>query len=182
MIDSDDLQLVGRCLAGDRAAFEGLVDKYQKAVYNLALRMVQRPEDAEDVAQAAFVKAYEKLRTYKPEYRFFSWLYRIAVNESLDFLEERKRFTALEDAGDVASDEGVDPGDSERASAQLEAALQELKPDYRAVVVLKHLEGLAYDEIARILQISEKKVKSRLFSARQILRDILTRKGLGKDD
>jgi RNA polymerase sigma-70 factor (ECF subfamily) len=182
MVDSDDRRLVERCLTGDRSAFEGLVDKYQRAVYNLALRMVQGPEDAEDIAQAAFVKAYERLGTYKSEYRFFSWLYRIAVNESLDFLEHKKRFTGLGDAEEVAAVEEADRGETEELSAMLGNALQELKPDHRAVVVLKHLEGLSYEEIGRILQIPEKKVKSRLFSARQSLRDLLMKKGVGKDD
>jgi RNA polymerase sigma-70 factor, ECF subfamily len=182
MTDAEDLELVHRCRAGDRSAFEHLVDKYQGAIFNLALRMVQSQEDAEDIAQTAFLKAFERLETFNARFRFFSWLYRIAVNESLSFLEARKRFSGLEEADQIANPEQVDPAEASDLSAKLEEALMQLSVDYRAVVVLKHFEGLSYEEISQILEIPEKKVKSRLFSARQILRDILVKKGVGQHD
>ena len=83
MSEAEDRELVEKCCDGDRAAFTELVDRYQKTVFNTALRIVGDPEEAEDVAQSAFLKAYEKLDSYKPQYRFFSWIYRITVNESL---------------------------------------------------------------------------------------------------
>lgn len=182
MADAEDLELVYRCRAGERAAFEQLVDKYQRAIFSLALRMVQNQEDAEDIAQTAFLKAFERLETFNARFRFFSWLYRIAVNESLSFLEARKRLSGLEEADQIANPEQVDPAEASDLSAKMEEALMQLTVDYRAVVVLKHFEGLSYEEISQILEIPEKKVKSRLFSARQILRDILVEKGLGKHD
>jgi RNA polymerase sigma-70 factor, ECF subfamily len=182
MTDAEDLELVHRCRAGDRSAFERLVEKYQGAIFNLALRMVQSQEDAEDIAQTAFLKAFERLETFNAEFRFFSWLYRIAVNESLSFLESRKRFSGLEEADQIADPGQVDPVEASDLSAKMEQALMQLSVDYRAVVVLKHFEGLSYEEIGQILEIPEKKVKSRLFSARQILRDILVKKGLGRHD
>jgi RNA polymerase sigma-70 factor (ECF subfamily) len=182
MVGSDDRRLVEQCLAGDRGAFEQLVEKYQKAVYNLALRMVHDPDDAEDVSQNAFLKAFDRLSGYKTEYRFFSWLYRIAVNESLSFLEERRRYENLEDAGAVEDTGQSDTVEADDIREKIEAGLMELKAEYRAVVVLKHFEGLSYEEIGQILEIDEKRVKSRLFTARQLLRDILVRKGLRGDD
>jgi RNA polymerase sigma-70 factor, ECF subfamily len=182
MVGSDDRRLVEQCLAGDRGAFEQLVGKYQKTVYNLALRMVRNPDDAEDVAQGTFLKAFEKLSSYKSEFKFFSWLYRIGVNEALSFLEERRRFDALDDADAVADTGSSDPVEAEDVKVKIEAGLMDLKADYRAVVVLKHFEGLSYEEIAQILEIDEKRVKSRLFTARQMLRDILMKKGLRGDD
>jgi RNA polymerase sigma-70 factor (ECF subfamily) len=182
MIDAEDLELVKRCRAGERDAFERLVEKYQRAIFNLALRMVQSPDDAEDIAQTAFLKAYERLETYKEKHKFFSWLYRIAVNESLSFLEERKRFSGLDEASQIPEPEKADTAEASDLSARIEEALMELKVEYRAVTVLKHFEGLSYEEIGQILDIPEKKVKSRLFTARQMLRDILVRKGLGRND
>ena len=82
MIDDEDRSLVCRTLAGDRRAFEQIVERYQKVIYNVALRMRSRAEDAEDITQSVFLKAYESLGTYKPRYKFFSWIYRIAVHEA----------------------------------------------------------------------------------------------------
>ena len=90
MDDGDDAELVNRCLSGDQLAFEPLVTRYQKVLFNVALRMVGNYEDARDIAQTAFVKAFEKLDTYDPRYRFFSWIYRIMMNESLNYLQRRK--------------------------------------------------------------------------------------------
>jgi RNA polymerase sigma-70 factor (ECF subfamily) len=180
MIDTEDLSLVERCRNGDRAAFERLIEKYQKAIYNLALRMVR--QDAEDVTQTTFLKAFESIETYKPGYKFFSWLYRIAYNECLDLLDERKRTQTLEEAESVPQSEDQDGVEARDESGKIEEALMELKIEHRAVVLLKHFEGLSYEEIGQILDISEKKVKSRLFTARQILRDILVQKGLGNVD
>jgi RNA polymerase sigma-70 factor, ECF subfamily len=182
MIEPEDLELVRRCRNGEREGFGQLVEKYQRAIFNLALRMVHSPDDAEDVAQAAFVKAYERLETFNEQHKFFSWLYRIAINEALNFLEERKRFGGLEEAKNVAEPEAADVAEISDRRARIEEALMELKVEYRAVTVLKHFEGLSYEEIGQILDIPEKKVKSRLFTARQMLRDILVKKGLGQND
>lgn len=179
MIDAEDIDLVERCRKGDRSAFERLIEKYQKAIYNLALRMVG--QDAEDVTQTTFLKVFESIHTYKPEYKFFSWLYRIAFNECLDLLESKKRIETLEEAESVPQPE-VDEVEAREVRGKIDEALMELKVEHRAVVLLKHFEGLSYEEIGQILDISEKKVKSRLFTARQILRDILVQKGLGNVD
>jgi RNA polymerase sigma-70 factor, ECF subfamily len=177
MAEQDDAAVVQQTLAGNLRAYEAIVSRYQDAIYSLALRMVHDPDDAEDVSQTVFVKAFERLGTYDPNYRFFSWLYRIAMNESLNFLRQRKPYQRFGEMG-RGEDVPSDPPVADEAK-ELEAALRELTDDHRSVIVLKHLEGFSYVEIGRMLNITEKKVKSRLFSARQALRDVLVKKGVG---
>jgi RNA polymerase sigma-70 factor (ECF subfamily) len=177
MSDAEDRQLVEKCCSGDRGAFTELVDRYQKTVFNTALRIVGDPEEAEDVAQSAFLKAYEKLDSYKPQFRFFSWIYRITVNESLNVLRYRKHFQRLEDGAAVTEAPVVEVDQSDR----IQDALMDLKLDHRVVVVLKHLQGLSYEEIAQVLGISPSKVRSRLFTARNILKVHLRKQGFGDE-
>lgn len=177
MSEDDDAELVRRCVRGDRRAFERLVLKYQKPVFNAALRMLRHPEDARDVAQTVFLKAYEHLAEYDPSHRFYSWIYRIALNESINQLNGRKRVSP------VPEDEPSDgPGpeqevDLELSGRRIQAALMTLGDDYRAVIVLRHFLDCSYEEIAEVLQLPEKTVKSRLFSARQLLRGALQTPG-----
>jgi len=175
--DSDDGILVRRCCGGDRRAFEALVVRYQKAVYNAALRMLHDREEARDVAQTVFLKAYQHLDGYDPKYKFYSWLYRIALNESIDTLQRRRPLEALDlDApdGGPGPEEAVGLG---QARDGLLRALMTLRTEYRAVVVLRHFTGCSYEEMAQILDLPEKTVKSRLFSARQLLRGVLEAQG-----
>ncbi|HUI65673.1 MAG TPA: sigma-70 family RNA polymerase sigma factor [Bacteroidota bacterium] len=182
MTEPSDEDLVQKSRHGDVRAFDAIVERHQRTVYNLALRMVRDPDEAADVAQAVFVKAYEKLKSFDPKFKFFSWLYRIAVNEALNVLEMRKRFDGLEG---IEPAEEADEGSDDEAigrEQRIQDSLMMLNVDHRAVIVLKHMQGLSYQEIAQILSLPEKTVKSRLFSARQTLRDILMRKGLGSHD
>jgi RNA polymerase sigma-70 factor, ECF subfamily len=182
MSEQNDEMLVERCMAGDHRAFEVLVEKYQGPLFNLALRMTQEYADAEDITQSAFLKAYESLSSFKPGRKFFSWLYRIAVNETLNFLRGKRPQEQL------SEELSADDGDANReiargeASAQIEGALMDLSEEYRTVVVLKHLQELPYVEISQILDIPVKTVKSRLFTARMQMREILARKGVRLDD
>ena len=169
----DDRELVRRCRQGDTRAFETLLDRYQRPVYNAAYRMLDNADDARDVAQTVFLKAWENLGRYDPRYKFFSWIYRIALNESVNSLQKRSRTDALDGepesttgGPDIAADEAM-------RSLQIQSALMKLKPDYRAVIVLKHFVDCNYAEISRILDIPEKTVKSRLYSARQLLKEAL---------
>ena len=182
MSEQNDEVLVKRCVGGDRGAFEVLVDKYQGPLFNLALRMTQQYADAEDITQSVFLKAYEGLSSFAPGRKFFSWLYRIAVNETLNYLRGKRHQEPLteemqaEDADqsrEIARDE---------ASARIQEALMELSVEYRTVVVLKHLQELPYADISQILDIPEKTVKSRLFTARMQMRQILVQKGVRLDD
>lgn len=174
----DDKELMESCLQGDRRAFEILLDRYEKPVYNAAYRMLHNAEDARDVTQTVFLKVYENLDQYDPAHRLFSWIYRIALNESINWLKRSSRQQALDyDAADQAD------GPEEKANDQqlgegMEAALMMLKSEYRAVIVLKHVLGCSYIEISEVLDIPEKKVKSRLYTARQLLQERLTQQGL----
>lgn len=175
---SNDTTLIEQCIKGDRKAFESLLEQYQKPVYNAAFRMLHNPEDARDVTQTVFLKVYENLGSFDTSRRFFSWIYRITLNESINWLEKAGRLKPLEHE---AADETGGP-ERQASNAELgkgiEAALMTITPDYRAVIVLKHLMGCSYVEISEILEIPEKKVKSRLFTARQLLKDELTRTGM----
>jgi len=178
MTSSDDNDLVKRCLSGDQKAFESLLDRYQKPIFNVALRMVGDADDAADLTQTVFVRAYEKLGTYNDHYKFFSWLYKIAVNASINFLEQRKRYDVLTDR-EVSQEPLVeDQVDASDRVEKLETAILELSTEYRIVIVLRHFHDLSYDEMGRILDLPEKTVKSRLFTARQLLKEILLKAGL----
>lgn len=174
--DSDGF-LVERCRNGDRRAFEALVGRYQKPVFNAALRMLRNPEDARDVAQTVFLKVYEHLGDYDPTHRFYSWIYRIALNESINVLDRRRH---LEPISGEEIDERLGAEDevaSEQSAQRVQRALMTIKPEYRAVIVLKHFLELSYEDIGQVLELSEKKVKSRLFTARQLLKDALQDNG-----
>ena len=178
MQEPDDKDLVRRCLTGDIKAFETILARYQKPVFNIALRVLSNTADAADVTQSTFIKAYEKLNSYDSRYKFFSWLYRIAINTSLNFLEQKKR-------SDLLGDEDVSDGNrleeelhaAERAE-KLEDAILSLPVEYRVVIVLRHFHDLSYEEMGMIIDLPEKTVKSRLFTARQMLKETLTKAGL----
>jgi len=168
---------VRRCQDGDREAFGQLIARYQKPVFNAALRLLRNPEDARDVAQTTFLKAFEHLASYEPRFKFYSWIYRIAVNEALDALGAKK---PVEEISGEEQDEAPGPErrvESEQMSRAIEDALMRIKPEFRAVMVLRHFMHLSYQDMSDILLIPEKTVKSRLYTARQLLRDDLARQG-----
>ncbi len=179
MIETDDGALVQQTIAGNLKAFEKLVDRYQKPVFNLALRMVRDQDEAADVTQNAFLKAFENLQSYDQRFKFFSWLYRITMNESLSFLRHRKQLVSVEEVGQLPAEED-ESMEARESAGNVQKALEALTDEQRAVVVLKHIEGFSYFEIARMLSITEKKVKSRLFSARQLMRIALYKNGVGE--
>jgi RNA polymerase sigma-70 factor (ECF subfamily) len=170
-MEADDRDLVAGCLRGDRGAAEALIERYQRPVFNIARRMVAQPEDARDVAQNVFLKAFQHLATFDARYPFRGWIGRIAVNESLDWLAARRPGEPLdEEWPDAGSGTGTDGIDLARA---VDRALARLEPHYRSVVVLFYFLDLSYREIGRLLELPEKTVKSRLFTSRQQLRGML---------
>lgn len=178
MKEQDDASLVRCCLQGDRSAFEELVLRYQKPVFNAALRMLHEPADAMDVAQTTFLKAYEHLAEYDSSHKFYSWIYRIAVNESLNALSSRKSFAAIDPE---EPDEAPGPDrqvQGEQTQQALAEALMHITPELRTVIIFRHFIHLSYEDMADILLIPAKTVKSRLYSARQLLRDELLRCGV----
>jgi RNA polymerase sigma-70 factor (ECF subfamily) len=177
MVD-DDQKLVEQSILGDSKAFDRLVEKYQKLVFNLAYKMSRNYDDSADITQAVFLKVYEKLRSFDPKYKFFSWLYRVAVNESLNAVQKRVPNEQFNEETVVGQDSPHDRVDAEDVSQRVQEALLELDLNYRIVIVLKHFQDLSYEEISQILDIPEKKVKSRLFSGRMMLRTICRRRGI----
>jgi len=170
--DNDDAAAVERCLSGDTAAFETLITRYQRVLGTVAYRMLGNRDDARDATQAAFVKAYERLDTYDPSFRFFSWIYRILTNECLNALRARRPEDPVTPDLSLAS-APVDGLEAAERRAAVQAALQALSREYREVVVLRHFADLSYDEMAAALGIPAKTVKSRLYSARQQLGRLL---------
>ena len=176
MSKTDDTKLIERCINGDRKAFETLLVQYEKPVFNAAYRMLNSRDDARDVTQTVFLKVFENFDRYDPSRRFFSWIYRITLNESINWIGKSKRLEPLQHEAVDDSKGPEQEVESANVSESVQAALMSIKPDYRTVIVLKHFLGCSYIEISEILEIPEKKVKSRLYSARQLLKDALTGK------
>lgn len=181
MTEVTDHALVERSLNGDRRAFGTLVERYQKPVFNLALRISSNSAEAEDITQSTFLKAFEKLDSFNSDYKFFSWLYRIAINESLNSVGQRRSFEELDDR--VAS-EGDGPEEKfgrNEVERLVSESLMGMAFEYRVVLILRHLMGLSYSEIGEIVGVPEQIVKSRLFTSRQIMKKFLAQKGVTKD-
>lgn len=178
MSDESDDRLIERTLLGERAAFGQLVQRYQTAVYTVAYNVLGQKADAEDAAQTAFLKAYEQLDSYNPEYRFFSWLYRIAVNESINARRKKKPISGLEHVSAVSEHSADREAEDNELEDRIGDALMDLSPTDRAIIILRHYQDFSYPDIAYILDITEQKVKSRLFTARQRLRGIFEKRGI----
>jgi RNA polymerase sigma-70 factor (ECF subfamily) len=178
---SGDRALVAKAKAGDRAAFATLLRRYERRVYSVASAMLRNPDDAKDVCQDAFWKAHNALASFDGDAQFFTWMYRITVNLSIDYLRKRRgEKVEFDDARgpDEAADPtgisprrlGMDPGralEDRELGAQLERALATLTPAHRAVLVLREVEGLSYQEMADVVGCSIGTIMSRLFHARK---------------
>ena len=178
MNEIDDIRLIQLCKDGEKRAWYTLIEKYNPVVFNLAYRMLNDRGDAEDVTQSVFAKIVERLDEFNPKYKFFSWMYRIALNESLNYRRSKQGREQVSDNLQSVEKSPLESYEASEASESIQQALLELSEEYRAVVILKHLQGLSYEEIGNILDLPEKTVKSRLFTARLRLRDILVRNTL----
>lgn len=176
MENQDDQALVERCRRGDQEAFTALVVRYQRPIYNAAFWILRSAEDAGDVSQTVFLKVAERLDDYDPRYRFFSWIYRIAVNESLNLLRRNGREEPFDEEIELADEACADPesrvSESQRAR-RVRQALLTMPVNDRIVLTLRHFGELSYEEIGEVVGVDEKTVKSRLFEARHRLRDLL---------
>lgn len=176
-----DAELVSRSKAGDTRAFGELVTRYQRTVYRIILRMVRTPDDADDLTQDTFVRAYRGLKTFKEEFDFHPWLYRIAVNQAINFLNKRKRQAAvdLDDVPETEIKQGPEPESPIQSASRrelvsnLEEALERLPEEQRTVFLLRVQEGLSYEEIAEAMDTPKGTVMSRLARARMALRKYL---------
>ena len=166
--EADDAELVRQTLQGDTGAFESLIQRHQRPLFTVAYRMLGNREDAADAVQSALVKAYEHLARFDARHKFFSWMYRIVINECLNMRRSRRPEDALSPVL-AAAGTPFDQAAAGQRAAQVERALLGLSDESRAVIVLRHFGDLSYDEIAEAVGVPAKTVKSRLYEARQKL-------------
>lgn len=181
MTREQEAAIVRKVLGGDANAFETLVLEYEKNVYNIALRMTGNSEDAADMTQEAFIKAYNSLQSFRGDSKFSVWLYRIVSNVCLDFLRSKNRrpTVSLSVEDDDGEDAQLDVADESQSPELLldrkltrdivRRGLDSLPPDYRQILLLREIQGLSYDEIAQALSLEVGTVKSRIFRARKRL-------------
>jgi RNA polymerase sigma factor (sigma-70 family) len=183
----DEAELVKRARQGDLAAYDDLVRRYQERIYATVYHMTSNHEDANDLAQEAFIKAFQAIKSFKGGSSFYTWVYRIAVNKTINFLKQRKNraqmslndldFNAEHDPDLVALISDKTPR-REAALAELQeklnAAMQKLSEHHRLVVTLHDVQGLSHEEIAEIMECNIGTVRSRLFYARQQLQAYLS--------
>lgn len=184
-----DQDVVQRARGGEEAAYRELLHRYERPVFSLVYRMVRDRAQAEDVAQEAFVKALNALDTYRPEFKFSSWLFKIANNAAIDHLRRRQLDTLSLDGGpDATTPQEVEETrpivaakgetplqevEARELGSAIEQAIGKLRPEYRACIILRHIEDRPYEEIAEILDLPLGTVKTYIHRARAELKEIL---------
>ena len=177
--NNNDKELVKRAQKGDKVAFDALVTKYHLKVVNLVMRFVKDSDDAQDVAQEAFIKAYRGLKNFRGDSAFYTWLYRIAINSAKNYLVSQSRKTPTY-AVDIADAEHIESAtalkeyatpEGNMLTSEIEAtvyqAIKELPDDLKTAITLRELEGMTYDEIALVMECPIGTVRSRIFRARE---------------
>lgn len=185
-MERSDRDLVRDSRRGDKEAFRELVERHQRKIVSVAMGMVQNRDDALELTQETFVKAYENLGKFKGESSFYTWLYRIAVNLAIDYRRRGRRFSYVSMSGRPDGSDGLeaslpgkklsDPYHQARVhelGGRVAEAINELTPDHKAVILLREVEGLSYEDISRVMQCSKGTVMSRLHYARKKLQEKL---------
>ncbi len=187
--DIDDRKLAGLAAEGRESAYRELVTRYERPIFSLVYRMVRDRTLAEDLAQEAFIRAFDAIDTYDPTYKFSSWIFKIANNHTIDHLRKRKLDTVSIHGSphadnqeeeertqitlETANENPEEYTESRELGSRIEQAIGRLRPDYRSAVLLRHVEGHSYDEIAEIMEIPLGTVKTYLHRARGELRELL---------
>lgn len=195
-MEENELQLVERAKGGDREAFKELVETYQRKVYGICIGMLKDPDDSMDVTQEVFIKVYRYLDNFNQQSTFYTWIYRITVNKCIDFIRKKKRKKEVDYDDTFQRDsEGTDGEEfmpsrlglnPDRVYARKELrgkmleALETLSEKHRTILILREVEGLSYEEIADVLQVSKGTVMSRLYHARRYFQDAV-KEYLGED-
>jgi RNA polymerase sigma-70 factor (ECF subfamily) len=189
LVAASDQEVVALAREGREAAYRELIRRYERPIFSLILRMVRDRQLAEDLAQETFIKALNAIGSYRPEYKFSSWIFKIANNAAIDHLRRRELDTLSLDGAPHAStpdeieatalqvgDKSESPLEELQArelGGEIERAIALLRPEYRACILLRHVEGLAYEEIAQSLDLPLGTVKTYIHRARHELRDSL---------
>lgn len=181
-VPGDDAELIQLCLEGDRTAFDQLVSRYHRGIYNMVHRMLGNAEDASDLTQETFLRAYSRLDTFRPGASFLAWIRRIAANLCIDHLRRRRQPTlslderlesGLEEASTRPEVSPPDALEIAEDSRRVLSAVQKLPPKQRMVLIMRHIEGLSIEEIARALRLPSGTVKVNLFRGRRAVREIV---------
>jgi RNA polymerase sigma-70 factor (ECF subfamily) len=182
MTPTEENQIVERVLKGEREAFAALVDAYKGAIFNLAFRMTYSHQDADDLSQETFIRAYRNLRQFDPRKRFFTWIYTIGLNLIRNHLKKHGREMSRENAARSSSEAGIHQGaQTERDMMQaqeirrLEICLQKLPADLREAVVLRFYQDLSFEEIATISEASLSAVKMRVYRGLYQLKHLMNK-------
>jgi RNA polymerase sigma-70 factor, ECF subfamily len=184
--DHEDDALVDRARNGDRAAFHALFQKYHRRAYAVAIGVVKRPADAMDVVQDAFIKVHKHIANFQGTSSFYTWLYRIVMNLSIDHIRKKRKITEFDEhvkKDDAAGDGALLPHMPDEnpsktvvrreLSEKIRAALDTLPEYHRAVIVLREVEGMSYEEMAQVLDVPKGTIMSRLFHARRKMQEQL---------
>ncbi|MBU1398047.1 MAG: RNA polymerase sigma factor [Proteobacteria bacterium] len=182
MTPTEENQIVERVLQGEHGAFAALVDAYKGMIFNLAFRMTGSRQDADDLSQETFIRAYRNLRQFDPRKRFFTWIYTICLNIIRNHLKKQGREMTRENAGRSSSEAGIDQGaQAERdvmqaqETGRLEICLRKLPGDLREAVVLRFYQGLSFEEIAAISDASLSAVKMRVYRGLEQLKQLMNK-------
>lgn len=173
-----EADLIAAARAGHRESFDRIMERYEPVLYNVAVRVVRDREEALDVVQSTFLRAWDRLDTFDPSQRLFSWLYRIAINVALNARARHRDCEAIDELADDPRMSSPRPGPDDdlarlESNVAIERAMAQLPQHYREVVLLRHFSDLSYEEIAQALDIEVKTVRSRLFTARRRLAELL---------
>ena len=177
-----DYDLVQGAMDGNEADFEELVKRYKNLVYSVVLRMVTDAEDANDIAQEVFIKVYRNLSKYSPEYKFSTWIIRIATNTVIDFRRKKKQeFVSIDEMETELPDSATPESTyvNTEAKSEIMDAINSLPDMYKIPIVLFHLEGLSYQEISSVLGVSMSKIKNRIYRGRKLLKEAIESKKEG---
>jgi len=171
---TEQTEWITQTKAGNQTAFSQIVDKYQKPVYNICFHMLKNSEEAEDAAQEAFLRAFSKLDTYDESRQFSTWLFAIASHYCMDRWKKRRfQLVSWDDLKNMLSDREASQPEKVmmniEASQEVHDMLQNLRPDYRMVVILKYWHGMSYEEIAQTMDTTVSTIKSKLFRARKMM-------------
>lgn len=177
-MEVSDIELINQCLAGKQEAFEEIVNRYKKLIYSVVYNMMKDSQEVNDIAQEVFIRIYKSLDRYNPEYKFSTWTVRITTNYCLDILRKKK-------VDSVSIDEMADIGKStdtpetryisKERSEKIHEAILDLPEKYRVPIILFHQNGLSYEEMTKVLGEPMSIIKNRLYRARLLLRDKLSK-------